>query len=101
MKEFGWSIEYVLNLTYPVFLELFHLIKRCRYDAAVDEFYTPYAAVKFGGKASNSLFSIRGDIFLTPYSEEADYSPEAIKKAEEKMRKIIEKRQRALEKAIS
>lgn len=101
MKEFGWTIEYVLSLTYPVFLYLFTLIKRCRYDAAVDEFYTPYAAVKFGGKASKHLFSVRGDVFVGANEAVASYTPEMVKKAEEKLRKIIESRQKNLEKAIS
>ena len=100
MKEFGWTIEYVLSLSYPVFLDLFTLIKRCRYDAAVDEFYTPYAAVKFGGKASKHLFSVRGDVFVGS-EEAANYTPDMVKKAEEKLRSIIERRQKALEKAIS
>lgn len=100
MKEFGWTIEYVLSLTYPVFLDLFSLIKRCRYDAAVDEFYTPYAAVKFGGNVSKHLFSVRGDIFVCS-AKTASYTPEMVKKAEEKLRTIIARRQKALEKAIS
>lgn len=100
MKEFGWTIEYVLSLTYPVFLDLFTLIKRCRYDAAIDEFYTPYAAVKFGGKASKHLFSVRGDVFVGT-TENVAYTPEMVKKAEEKLRAIIEKRQKILEKTIS
>lgn len=100
MKEFGWTIDYVLSLTYPVFLDLFTLIKRCRYDAAIDEFYTPYAAVKFGGKASKHLFSIRGDVFVGSTAN-VSYTPEAAKKAEEKLRAIIEKRQRNLEQSIS
>lgn len=100
MKEFGWTIEYVLALSYPVFLNLFMLIKRCRYDSAIDEFYTPYAAVKFGGKPSKHLFSGRGDIFIGS-SENTTYTPEMVKKAEDRLRTIIEKRQKLLEKAIS
>lgn len=103
MKEFGWTIEYVLSLSYPVFLDLFHLIKRCRYDSAIDEFYTPYAAVKYGGKPSKHLFSVRGDIFVGFAGAETaeQCTPEMIKSADEKLRKIIENRQKKLEKAIS
>ena len=52
MREFGWTIEYTLNLTFPVFLELSLMLRRIRCDSAIDEFYTPYAAVKLGGKCS-------------------------------------------------
>ena len=99
MKEFGWTIEYVLALSYPVFLNLFALIKRCRCDAAIDEFYTPYAAVKFGGQASKHLFSGRGDIFVGASSNQT-YTPEMVKKADERLRDIIAKRQQKLQEVV-
>ena len=65
MKEFGWSIEYTLSLSFPVFLDLFDLIRRVRFDAAIDEFFTSYGAAKYGGKCSKTLFDGRGSIVLT------------------------------------
>lgn len=98
MKEFGWSIEYVLSLTFPVFFDLFNLIHRVRLDAAIDEFYTPYAAAKFGGKCSKSLFSGRGKIIL--YDDEENETKEItnkmISKANRKLKRIIKSRQDAL-----
>lgn len=103
MREFGWTIEYTLSLSFPQFFDLFGLIKRIRYDAAVDEFYTPYAAVKFGGKCSKHLFDGRGSIILTnPDAPKVrDYTPEMMRKANRKLRAIIRSRQNALAKASS
>lgn len=98
MKEFGWTIEYVLSLTFPVFLNLFCLITRCRYDSAIDEFYMPYGAVKYGGKAQQHLFSVRGDIFIG--HEPEDVTPEMIERANAKLRKVMEKYQGKLEEAL-
>jgi hypothetical protein len=64
MKEFGWSIEYTLSLTYPVFISLFGLIRQTRFDATIDEFYTPYAAAKYGGKCHKFLFDGRGEFII-------------------------------------
>ena len=62
MREFGWTIVYTLSLSFPVFLELFGLIRRVRYDAAIDEFYLPYAAAKAGGRSAKRLFKGVGDV---------------------------------------
>ena len=101
MKEFGWTIEYTLNLTYPVFVSLFALIRRVRLDAAVDEFYTPYGAAKFGGKCSKILFNGRGSIFVGEKQktfEHEEITPEMIEKANEKLRKIIDGRKEQMKK---
>lgn len=96
MKEFGWTIEYTLNLTYPVFLDLFNLIRRVRLDAAIDEFYTPYGAAKFGGKCSKALFDGRGSMFVKnalelPKNQE-EVTPQMIERANERFQKIMEQR---------
>lgn len=98
MKEFGWTIEYVLSLTFPVFLNLFGLITRCRFDSAIDEFYTPYGAAKYGGKAQHHLFNVRGDIFIG--HEPEDVTPEMIERANAKLRKVMEKYQGKLEETL-
>jgi len=101
MKEFGWTVEYVLSLSFPVFFDLFGLIKRVRADAAIDEFYTPYAAVKFGGKCGNHLFDARGSIMLDnpDKPKPRDYTPEMVKKATLKLKSLMRARQAALNQA--
>ena len=101
MKEFGWSIEYTLNLTYPVFLNLFSLIRQIRCDAAIDQVYTPYAAAKYGGKVSQHLFEGRGSFTLkNEASQTADVTPEMIERANNKLRKIIAEREKKLLKTV-
>lgn len=96
MKEFSWTIEYTLNLTYPVFLGLTDMLHRIRLDSAVDEFYTPYGAAKYGGKCSKALFDGRGSFYLgnvkKKHFENEEVTPEMIEKANEKLRKIMEDR---------
>jgi len=98
MKEFGWTIEYTLNLTYPVFIELFSLIRRVRADSAIDEFYHPYTAGKYGGECQRLLFRSRGGFYLDESQKEA-FSPEALKRAEERLDAITRSREEALTKA--
>ena len=100
MKEFGWTIEYTLNLTYPVFMELFSLVRRVRLDAAIDQFYTPYAAAKYGGKAEKSLFDGRGGFTMQNTNQTATYTPEMVEKANAKLRKIIAEREKKLLKTV-
>ena len=102
MREFGWSIEYVLSLTFPVFFDLFGLIRRVRMDAAIDEFYTPYGAVKFGGKCATHLFDGRGSVTLTESEKNTQEVTEAmIRRANRKLRKLMKQRQEALGKAAT
>ena len=104
MKEFGWSIEYVLSLTFPVFFDLFGLIRRVRMDAAIDEFYTPYGAVKFGGKCAKHLFDGRGSVTLTEDGEKSashEVTKRQINKANRRLRALMKKRQQELEKAAT
>ncbi len=91
MKEFGWTIEYTLALTFPQFFDLFGLIKRIRYDAAIDEFYTPYAAAKFGGKCSKHLSDGRSSIILdaSDASKSRDYTPAMVRRANHKLKALI------------
>lgn len=103
MKEFGWTIEYTLNLTYPVFVNLFGLVKRVRADSAIDEFYYPYLAAKWGEGCREALFSLRGDIFLpdgdAPRNGPEKWSPEDLKRAERKLDRILAKRRKEMEAA--
>lgn len=93
MKEYGWSIEYVLNLTFPVFLNLFDLIKRSRADSAIDEFFKPYGAVKFGGALSQDLFKSRGSYYLSDSKQikAKDYTPEELIQADKKLERLMNK----------
>lgn len=106
MKEFGWSIEYTLSLSFPVFLDLFDLIRRVRFDAAIDEFFTPYGAAKYGGKCSKTLFDGRGSIVLTdgessPFGSTEEVTPEMIERANQKLRRLMEEREKKLAKAAA
>ena len=106
MKEFGWTIEYTLSLPFPVFLDLFELIRRIRFDAAIDEFFTPYGAAKYGGKMSKTLFDGRGSIMLKDEKKEMSRSteevtPEMIEKANKKLLRLMEERAAALAKAAA
>lgn len=100
MKEFGWTIEYTLSLTFPVFISLFGLIRKARYDAAIDEFYTPYAAAKYGGKSHKFLFEGRGS-FIVNGSKSIDVSdeeitPEMVERANARLKAAIEKHAKKL-----
>lgn len=99
MKEFGWTIQYVMSLTFPIFFDLFSLIRKARYDAAIDEFYTPYAAVKYGGKCSQHLFAGRGSFLLElpNHSKTKDYTPAQLRKANAKLQKLMKLQQKRLE----
>lgn len=99
MKEFGWTIDYVLSLSFPVFFELFGLIRRVRCDSAIDEVYLPYAAAKYGGKCQRNLFDGRGSFFLSSSSsgkEAKGYTKAELKAAQEKAQRIIEEHEKAL-----
>ncbi len=100
MREFGWKIEYTLSLSFPVFLELFGLIRRVRYDAAIDEFYLPYAAAKAGGRSAKRLFKGVGDVMI-PEEGIADGEPslEQVQRASRKLEQIIAERQERLRQA--
>ncbi|MPN34979.1 hypothetical protein SDC9_182473 [bioreactor metagenome] len=100
MKEFGWTIEYTLDLTYPIFLNLFVLIRRVRADRAIDEFYHPYTAGKFGGKCQQLLYDTRGSFYLDG-NPERQFDPEDLKRAEERLDAITRAREEALAKAAA
>lgn len=98
MREFGWTIDYVLGLTFPVFFDLFGLIRRIRMDAAIDEFYTPYAAVKLGGKYADNLFGERGSVIITDdYSINHEITAEELENANRKLLAIINAQQNKLD----
>ena len=104
MREFGWTIEYTLSLSFPVFLDLFDLIRRVRYDAAIDGVFMPYSAAKFGGKCSKALFDGRGSVIMgkdKPIRNPEKITKAIIKRTDEKMRRIIAEREAAMAKAAS
>lgn len=102
MKEFGWSVEYTLQLSFPIFLGLTSMITRVRSDSAIDEFYTPYVAAKVGRKCSKALFDSRGSVFRIGSAVEApEYTPEMVERACRKLQELIEKRAKEAEKARS
>ena len=103
MKEFGWTIEYVLGLSFPVFFELFGMIRRIRLDSAIDQFYLPYAAAKYGGKCQSNLFEGRGGFFISSKTGKTSkgYSKRDLKFAEERMARIIEQQNEAMLKAAA
>lgn len=105
MKEFGWTIEYTLSLSFPVFLDLFELIRRVRFDAAIDEFFTPYGAAKYGGNCSKRLFNGRGSIVLTdgakPTRRVEEVTPEMVERANKKLRMVMAAREAALAKSAA
>ena len=102
MKEFGWTIEYTLSLSYPVFCSLFELIKQVRYDSAIDEFYTPYAAAKYGGKCHKFLFDGRGDFFVNEKKDkksncsDEEITAEMIERANIRLKEELAKHNRRL-----
>lgn len=93
MKEFGWSIEYTLNLTYPVFFNLYDLICRVRLDSAYEQFYVPYSALKVGKEPAKSLFNAKDSFFIddsvrvTP----KEYTPDMLEKTNQRLRERIER----------
>ncbi len=98
MREFGWSIEYVLSLSYPVFMSLFGLIRRIRFDSAIDEFFTPYAAAKYGGKCSKHLFAGRGSFLLkNTENDAAGVTEEMTHRAIQRLRRQMDERRKQLE----
>ncbi|MBP5531721.1 MAG: hypothetical protein J6Y54_06815 [Lentisphaeria bacterium] len=106
MKEFGWSIEYTLSLSFPVFLNLFDLIRRVRFDAAIDEFFTPYGAAKYGGKCSKRLFDGRGSIVLpdgepSRFRSTEEVTPEMIERANQKLLRMMVEGEAELAKAAA
>ena len=105
MREFGWTIEYTLSLSFPIFMDLFELIRRVRYDAAIDGVFTPYCAAKFGGKCAKALFDGRGSIILgateSTTSGHEKITKAMIKKANEKLKRIIAEREAAMAAAAS
>ena len=102
MREFSWSIEYTLSLSFPVFLYLTSIIKRIRADNAIDSFFSPYVAAKAGKSAVDSLFQSAGSFFLetAPEAGSEEITPEKIKAAKERMDRIIAAREQQLTNAL-
>jgi|GEM_PF-6535328 len=101
MHEFGWEIDYVLSLSFPVFLYLTSIIKRVRADYAVDTFFTAYVATKAGKSAVDSLYRTAGSFYLdfSPAVSREPITPEKIKAAEDRMQKLIAAQERKLAEA--
>ena len=101
MHEFGWEIDYVLSLSFPVFLYLTSIIKRVRADYAIDTFFTAYVAAKSGRASVDILYRTAGSFFLdvSPAVSREPITPETIKTAEDRMQKIIAAQERKLAEA--
>jgi len=101
MREFSWDIDYVLSLSFPVFLYLTSIIKRIRADYAVDTFFTAYVAAKTGKSAVDNLFKTAGSFFLDARHKVSaePVTPEKLKAAEDWMQKIIAAQERKLAEA--
>ncbi|MDD4817296.1 MAG: hypothetical protein PHI85_04935 [Victivallaceae bacterium] len=98
MREFGWSIEYVLGLSYPVFSGLFGLIRRARLDASVDDVFIPYSAAKYGGKCLKLMLDGRGSFLLsdTGGADVQPVTPRMEKRAMQKLREIMQAKRDAI-----
>lgn len=72
------------------------LVPRLRADAAVDEFYRPYAAVKAGGETANRFFRMRGSFFLGAAGDDPQLpaSPEALDAAQRRIDRIAAERRK-------
>lgn len=103
MHAFGWTIEYTLSLSWPVFIELFSLIRRVRLDNAIDAMYVPYGAAKYGEDCSRALFDGRGSFFLIDAGETTAYrySPEDVAAARARWERIRAARDSELAKAAT
>ena len=90
-----------MSLTYPVFMALFQLIRKARYDQAIDQFFTPYAAVK-SPKTAKRLFEERGNFTIDapPIEMTAKEEAAALARAKRKMARIIAARKKAAETAV-
>ena len=88
MRTFGWSIEYVLSLTYQQFWELTAKVGRIRADEAIDINFSAYCAGKYGKDASRSLFDVRGSFYKdapeTPSAPLLPYTAEELEAARER-----------------
>lgn len=102
MREFGWTIEYTLSLPFPVFIDLFGLIRKVRADAAYDGVYLPYAAAKYGGKASKRLFESRGSVYIGEASKSPSVtvSRRQINQATKRFQAIIDAKNQALAEVV-
>ncbi len=96
MQTFGWTIEYTLNLSWPVFFDLTVMIRRIRYDNAIDSVFMPYSAAKYGKSFSSDLFDGRGSFYLAPDEQTYTYTEEDWKKADRKLKRIIREREKRL-----
>lgn len=100
MKEFGWTIDYVLSISYPVFFYLTSELRRVRSDHAIDAFFLPYGAAKFGGKCSRELFRAAGSFFLNDGEDDPDaLDPEAVEAARNRLQAINDEHSRRLAEA--
>ena len=103
MLAFGWTIEYTLALSFPQFVGMIDLARRARADAAINGFYVPYIAAKFGGDASRELFSTRGSLFLEDIDSDKvyeSYTEEQLEEANRRMLEIIQRKEQAVSEIV-
>lgn len=53
---FKWSVEYVFNLTFPLFMALSSKLESLRADETIDTVFSGYTAGKYGGGCLDRLF---------------------------------------------
>jgi hypothetical protein len=98
MRTFGWSVEYVLSLTYPQFWELTEQVLPVRADEAIDIDYSAYCAGN-GRQAAEELFRARGKFTAGGENEtSAKMKPlpmEAIAAARERAHRMLEAQRNA------
>ncbi len=90
-----------MNLNYTLFMGLYSMISRLRADKAIDEFFTPYIAAKYGKECSDSLFKTRGSIFKEPEPQDLNYTEEQVQNARKILENIIRKREKEAAKILS
>lgn len=92
MRTFGWSVEYVLSLTYPQFWELTEQVGRVRADEAIDIDYSAYCAAN-SRDAAKELFMSRGRLTVGVENAEENRKAvtlEAIEAARERAHRRLE-----------
>lgn len=100
MSAFGWTIEYTLALSWPVFMDLFPLIRRIRIDAGIDGVFTPYCAGKYGKSFCTDMFKARGGLYINAQAE-YQYSDADVSRAKRRLRKILRARENQLAEAAA
>lgn len=101
MLAFGWDIEYVTSLSFPVFLYLTGILKRVRTEYAIDSFFAPYVAAKAGKSAVDNLYKTAGSFYIEKPVYQEPVTPENLKLAHERLDRMIAAREQQLANAAA